>query len=300
MRNLPLRSCAIGVTVVVGLIGCSGQPTATTSVSNGVTAIATDVVPASAVPASAAAPIRGLYGVGNGRKLWIRCEGSGSPTVILQDGANWPAEIRDPLAAETTTCVYDRAASERSSGTAQPDSMGGVVADLAGLLAAAHVPGPYLLVGWSIGGQIVLHFALTHGPDTAGLVIIDTGFPSTDTSRDPLRILLTDDEWAKFRIDDAWAQATLAETAALIHPLPDIPIRLLTATRPDKDCWEGKDEAFCARLAELGVKGEAGWLTLSPTARQVLVDTGHNVPFDAPDVVLAQVKIAIEAFRHKS
>lgn len=292
MRTIDPKLFAIAVGAVVGLTACGGNPAASRPPSNGVPAIAT-----TAVPVSSAAPIHGLYDTGNGRQLWISCSGTGSPTVILQDGANWPSEIRDPLAAETTTCVYDRAGSERSAGTPEPKDMAGVVADLDGLLDAAHVPGPYLLVGWSIGGQIVLHFALTHGTDTAGLVIIDTGFPSTDTTKDPLRILLTDDEWAKFLIDDAWAQATLAETAALIHPLPGMPIRLLTATRPDKDCWEGKDEAFCARLAELGAKGEDGWLTLSPTAQQVLVDTGHSVPFEAPDEVLAQVKIAIEEIR---
>jgi Thioesterase domain len=287
-----VRFLAIAVSVVVGLTACGGPPSASSTPSNSVPSIST-----AGVPASSAAPIRGLYDTGNGRQLWISCTGTGSPTVILVDGANWPSEIRDPLAVETRTCVYDGAGSERSAGTPQPDTMGGVVADLAGLLAAAHVPGPYLLVGWSIGGQIVLHFALTHGSDTAGLVVIDTGFPSTDTTHDPLRILLTDDEWAKFLIDDAWAQATLAETEALIHPLPGIPIRLLTATRPDIDCWEGKDEAFCARLAELSAKSEAGWLTLSPTATQVLVDTGHSVPFEAPGEVLAQVKIAIEKIR---
>lgn len=287
MRNHGIFGLVLATALLVS--ACS---TVSSTPSDGAAASAS-----AAVSASPATPMLGLYDTGNGRRLWISCTGTGSPTVILDAGTNWPSMIRDSLAVETRTCVYDRAGDGNSVGTPQPDTMGGVVADLAGLLAAAHVPGPYLLVGHSLGGQIVLHYALTHGADTAGLVILDTGFPSADPTKDALFILLTAEEYAQFLIYDAWAQATLAETAALIHPLPGIPIRLLTATRPDIDCWPGKDEAFCARLAELGVESEAGWLTLSPTAVQVLVDTGHDVPSEAPSEVLAQIKIAIAEIR---
>lgn len=287
MRNHGIFGLVLATALLVS--ACS---TVSSTPSDGTAASAS-----AAVSASPAAPMLGLYDTGNGRQLWINCTGTGSPTVILEAGTNWPSVIRRSLAAETRVCVYDRAGSGNSAITPQPDTMGGVVADLAGLLAAAHVPGPYLLVGWSLGGQIVLHYALTYGADTAGLVILDTGFPSIDPTRDALGILLTAEEYAQFLIYDAWAQATLAETVALLHPLPGIPIRVMTTTRPDLDCWPGKDAEFCARLTELSVEFQADWLTLSPSAVQVLVDTGHDVPSEAPSEVLAQIKIAIAEIR---
>ena len=40
------------------------------------------------------------------------------------------------------------------------------------------VEGPYVFVGWSFGGTVALAEALEHPETTAGLVILDTSFPS--------------------------------------------------------------------------------------------------------------------------
>ena len=293
---MTIRWLAILTGAAMGLTACGARPS-TEAISS-----------PSAVPAVSAAASEsprpgefGWYDTGNGRELWIQCIGNGGPPIILEagggsDSSDWPPEIR-ALADQTTLCLYDRAGFGHSADTAQPETMAGVVDDLAGLLAAARVPGPYLLVGGSLGGQIVLHYALTHEADTAGLVILDTGFPSTDPGRDPLALLLTPEEYAQFQVDDAWAQATLAETAALLHPLPGIPIRIVTATRVESDCWPGKDEAFCTEMARLNVEFQADWSSLSPSVEQVLVAAGHNLPWEATDIVLAEITIALEEIR---
>lgn len=60
-----------------------------------------------------------------------------------------------------------------------------VVADLDALLTAAHIDGPYLLVGSSLGGQVMLHYALLHTDQAAGLVILDTDWPTANPARAP-------------------------------------------------------------------------------------------------------------------
>jgi len=298
----PMR-LAVVAGVVLALCGCAAgrSPSGTVS-ETPIAAAPTAVATASAAPTPTPVPISGRFDAGNGRQLWIECSGAGSPTVVLEAGgdsnsAQWPLYIRKTLSVETTVCVYDRAGLGLSNAAARPANMAGIVGDLVGLLAAAHVPGPYLLVGTSFGGQIALHYALTHGADTAGLVILDTDFPTLDPARDPLGVLLSPAEYAAMKADDAWAQATLAETVALIHPLPGIPIRILTATQAELDCFPGKTPDFCRQIVDLDIGFQADWLTLSPTAVRVLVDAPHDLPNQAVDIVVAQIDLALKDAR---
>ena len=81
-------------------------------------------------------------------------------------------------------CAYDRpgtvryvdppALTTRSTPTTQPRSLDGMVADLEQLVIAAGIPGPYVLVGHSLGGLVLHLFAQEHPDDTAGVVFVDT------------------------------------------------------------------------------------------------------------------------------
>jgi hypothetical protein len=107
-----------------------------------------------------------------GHRLNIRCTGSGSPTVVLEPGLGEAAStmarwIAPNVARTTTVCVYDQAGHGRSD--AAP--AGGVDAarDLHLLLQRAHVPGPYVLAGHSLGGMFVLSYAHRYPAQVAGV-----------------------------------------------------------------------------------------------------------------------------------
>src|SRR3954452_10396129 len=74
----------------------------------------------SSTPA-AEADIDGLVDIGGGRKIYVRCTGTGSPTVILEGGdedtVSSYAFAEPSLADVTRTCVYDRA----NLGASDPD-----------------------------------------------------------------------------------------------------------------------------------------------------------------------------------
>ena len=133
--------------------------------------------------------------IGEGRVLYLRWAGTGSPTVILESGAHdssdtWTvsdsaaAPVFDAVAELTHVCAYDRlgtvqyvdppALTTRSTPTAQPRSLDDMAADLDALVTAAGIPGPYVLVGHSLGGMVVHLFAQQHPDDTAGVVFVDT------------------------------------------------------------------------------------------------------------------------------
>ena len=130
-------------------------------------------------PAARAAPVAGdrLIDVG-GHRLNIRCIGSGSPTVVLEPGLGESASaiarrIAPEVARTTRVCVYDRAGHGRSDVAPDADA----ARDLHVLLERAHVPGPYVMAGHSLGGMFVLSYAHRYPSQVGGVVLLDSMHP---------------------------------------------------------------------------------------------------------------------------
>jgi len=127
-------------------------------------------------------PMHGrLVDVGKGRRIYVSCAGSGSPTVVLVPGAGEPSSIwawiAPDVARDTRVCVYDRAGRAWSDpAPSQQDAMA-VATDLNAVLTGAHEPSPYLLVGHSFGGLYVRAFAARYPNQTAGVVLLDATDP---------------------------------------------------------------------------------------------------------------------------
>jgi pimeloyl-ACP methyl ester carboxylesterase len=78
------------------------------------------------------------------------------------------------VAGVTRVCGYDRPDAPASHSDPTPiRTAQEVVDDLRALLAAAGEPGPYVLVGHSLGGLYVQLFAYRHPDEVAGLVLVD-------------------------------------------------------------------------------------------------------------------------------
>jgi pimeloyl-ACP methyl ester carboxylesterase len=88
---------------------------------------------------------------------------------------------RNIRVAKSATYSYDRAG-HGSSDPCDPWSLEGCIADLEAWLAAAQVPGPYLLVGHSYGGHIARAFAIAHPADVMGLILVDAGLTGYRTT----------------------------------------------------------------------------------------------------------------------
>ena len=120
--------------------------------------------------------------VGEGRGLNLYCRGSGKPAVILEAGAggsmlDWYT-IQPAIARTTEVCSYDRAGREFSDpALASASGLASAVDDLHALLQAATIAPPYVLVGHSLGGVIVLSFADRYRAEVAGTVLVDPGHP---------------------------------------------------------------------------------------------------------------------------
>lgn len=124
-----------------------------------------------------------LYDVG-GYRLHLYCTGlreTDNPTVILENLsggtlANW-GWIQPVIARVTRTCSYDRAGWGWSDPGPHPQSLQQTVSDLHTLLDKAGIPGPYVLVGHSMGGLYVRKYAADYPDEVVGIVLVDSSYP---------------------------------------------------------------------------------------------------------------------------
>lgn len=115
--------------------------------------------------------------IGDGRHLNLRCSGEGASTVVLEagfgaDSMAWAA-VQPLLATHARVCAYDRAGYGFSDAGPLPRNVEAEAADLHALVHAAHLATPVVLVGHSIGSNIVRIYDQRHPQDVAALVLVD-------------------------------------------------------------------------------------------------------------------------------
>lgn len=120
----------------------------------------------------------------NEHKMRIDCMGSGSPTIILDAGAGndgliWGG-VQPVLAKTTRVCSYDRAGMGWSDALPPPRDADHIATELHGLLMAAKVDEPIVLMGHSHGGIYILDYATRYPDAIAGLIFVDSSTPLQD------------------------------------------------------------------------------------------------------------------------
>jgi len=139
---------------------------------------------AEAADAKAYPPPGQLVDVG-GYRLHINCTGTGSPTVIIDAGlGDWSTTwgfVQEEVAKTTRVCTYDRAGLGWSDAGPLPRDAAQFAKELHTLLQNANIPGPYVMVGHSLGGLVVRVFVHDHAPEVAGVVMIDSMNPNQVT-----------------------------------------------------------------------------------------------------------------------
>ena len=177
------------------------------------------------------------------------------------------------IAAVTRTCVYDRANLGQSDPAEGPRGLSELVGDLEALLDSADVEGPYVLVGTSGGGYITAGYAFAHPDEVAGMVFVETPSPFIDPPPEIVELTAWDHPSNVENRDylqvekDAWAART---------EIGDIPVTVISNDY-------GPDAEPGART---NVEDQKGWLVLSPSAKQIVVTTGHAVEEADPQLVI--------------
>ncbi|HEX4307258.1 MAG TPA: alpha/beta hydrolase [Solirubrobacterales bacterium] len=253
-----------------------------------------------------------LVKISDGRKLLLRCRGTGGPTVVLISGFrggddDWtnvatgpeatpppsPRAVFPQIAKFARVCAYDRPGTESFGGAIspstpvrQPTTAADGVADLHALLAAGGEHGPYLLVAHSWGGMIGRLYASTYPEEVAGLVLLDPGSVFLKKTLKPA-------QWGRFAraarklgtpktLEAADYESSVKEIDSAPAP-PKVPAVVLTSDHPfpfgaGDGTWHAWLGAQNRLAAELG-------------AEQVTdTDSGHYIAGERPGLVVAAVR----------
>ncbi len=329
MRLIRITIVALAL---IAAAGCSGS---SSSSDTSASSEPSETTQAAAVEESESEDdFAGLVDIGGGREIYMECRGTGSPTVILQSGflnANdiWniaethPPAVQPGLAETNRVCSYDRPGSilltktsadgtiaaapaeplpGRSDPAPMPRDPADVITELHDLLAAAEVPGPYVLVGHSLGGPLNVLYARTYPDQVIALVTVDSPMPVHRTLLAPQQWEMIIDQQrhpASYLQDpppdyelEAYDFDVLFDEIEAAPPLPAVPFTVIV--RGGNDPIPEDMPASLAEAVEaynrIWPQAEAEFAASVPGAELITVpDTTHNVHVERPDAVIEAI-----------
>jgi pimeloyl-ACP methyl ester carboxylesterase len=275
----------------------------------------------------------GLVDIGNGRSLFLNCQGrapEGSPTVFVIPGKGsyadaWNAAVppNDPIrsspsdlieqakiapspvstqpivAKATRICTYDRPNTrpdgpDESTPVPQPHTVQEDVDDVVTLIAAAHLPTPMVFVAHSYGGLILDLLARQHPELVSGLVF-------SEPTSEFLWGLGRPDQNAAFNTDGQivapGAEAILAEdafaTVAAAPPLPRVPAIVLSGDKFAAPSALKPDNYTQAQIHQANDMLAAAL----GTTNVVIPGTGHNQMLYQPRAIADQIVTVVDEVR---
>lgn len=253
------------------------------------------------------------------RRLFAQRFGSGSPTVVYETGSLMPGTndpgwwpIRDAVCAETSVFFYDRSGLGQSDPALRPRPLSAFTADLRAALQGSGTQPPYVLVGGSFGGMLVLNYANQYPQEVNGVLLVDSTHP--EVNKRVLAVLppehpgepqaLRDFRTLLWQMDHApletneWegldVPASIGEARG--WNLRSIPLTVLTA---GLDEWEvGFPEDAANRDAQVWTDLQNEMAALSTRSKHVVVaDSDHIIHDRRPDVVIQAIRELISINR---
>lgn len=225
-----------------------------------------------------------------GRSLSGHCSGTqhdGSPAVLLDSGMgsgqHQLSDIEERFAEKTLVCAYDRAGVGVSDSPAKtPRPVSDLVVDLDAFATAADARPPYVLVGQSMGGNLVFMYAQEHPDKVAGFVSMNP-VPPAETFLDEAKKVETKAEFADER---SFYRGGNDEGTSFHEPMlsDSLPSSLPYAVMFDEDC--GGDTDFCGRILPSLIQTTKSLAAVGDGGRFVrATGSGHDIFAVNPELV---------------
>jgi pimeloyl-ACP methyl ester carboxylesterase len=224
-------------------------------------------------------------------------KGSGRASVVFvsglgEDHTTWKS-VQDSIARVATTLSYDRSGLGKSPYAGQNKGLASLAEELQSVIISNGISGRVILVGHSLGCQVIKKYASLYPGKVQGIIFLDPGFDERK-----LRSRLPDSTWIQrtatlkkyMPVLDAARQAEFdqlnsnCEAADEITVLPRVPIFLFTATSTNPN-FPGSDTEFKVKLETHQL-----WLRSMPAATHIKVEESrHYVHNDRPDLVIKSI-----------
>jgi pimeloyl-ACP methyl ester carboxylesterase len=265
-----------------------------------------------------------------GYRLHINCTGTGSPTVVIEAGlGDWSTGwglVQPEVAKATRVCTYDRAGWGWSDAGPLPRDATQFAKELHTLLQKANIPGPYVMVGHSLGGLVVRVFVHDYASEIAGVVLVDSMVPQQFTQSPIGEQSQMGAQSQPFSIPAVLARFGIVRWLAR-------PLGLVPSAPPDEEAYfsrlvrpqsaqtlTNESQGMPAAGAEASAvktfddlplivltakrNNIVGWpewqtelLELSSNSQQLFAESDHNIHFEEPDAAVAAILQMVEKTR---
>ena len=226
----------------------------------------------------------------DGHVVRMLVRGSGRATVVFENGLGPSLEmwgkVQPAVSAFAKTVSYDRAGVGLSTAATTPRDGLHVADDLRRALRLANISPPYVMVGASFGGPFVRIYAGRFPGDVAGIVLVDPT-PDSSTIEGPVS-------------EEARAlPATLIQAKASRMPA-GMPLFLIRAeASPELPFATASIRTrLLQRQGEIAAESleHRTWIAGIPGARLTVThESGHNVPIEQPELVVATIRRVVDA-----
>lgn len=231
----------------------------------------------------------------DGRRVEVQCARRPGPAIVLINGAGGPLDgwmrVWGPLTELGTVVAWNRPGIGASDPPHVDQNSEAVTRQLLALLAALAIPGPYVLVGHSLGGLHALHFARSHPAHTAAMVLLEATAPQDMAAMaehaSPLQRglqALIDRWWPPHPHSEVVHARTSAAQLAGLPPFPLVPLTVVTGMRPAM-AWLTPSAQRAARC-----RHQRSLVDLSPHGSHVLAHrSGHFPQLSEPALVVQTI-----------
>ncbi len=222
----------------------------------------------------------------DGQRMWVSCQGAGSPTAVLINGLRSDHTIWDPvvkrLARQTRVCIADRpglGSSPKRQGSKRTDA-GEHAEELRSALTSAGESSPFVLIAHSYGGLIARGFAAQTPDAVSGVMLVDAVYPGIHRTFLPSYA----GDWHE---GGTTIDMGASEKATQEGPdLKDTPLVVVTAGKPGNgSSWaDRKWNREQARAATLSTQSQHWFAKRS----------GHVVQRDQPGIIAKGLRWILE------
>jgi pimeloyl-ACP methyl ester carboxylesterase len=239
--------------------------------------------------------------------LHLRCRGEGTPVVVLDAGLGndsgvWSA-VQAGVASTARVCAYDRAGLGASGPAPRPHSNAMMAEELLELLRTAALPGPYVLVGHSMGGVNVRLLAGAHPEAVAGMVLVDA---MSEAQPAQYWSLIPEEDMAMFRagiaqLPEGTDFETLSRGLADVAKAGNLGAKpLVVLTRDVEDAPPGTPPEKVTQMRSAWQHMQADLAGLSTNSAHVVVKGAHHmIHVERPGMVAAAIREVVGAVREE-